>query len=185
MEKSEEEVINLLRSKVALLLREWNRPEHLFSLDADRAVLLVIDMQNFVGSPRVGPAFPSSGEVIRNINTLVDHCHGMMIPVIWIRQNFTVRESEAGFYPLFHRGPFSGEVYNSSQGTEICEDLHYNPALDHQVTKNGYSAFSRGASNLEDTLMPIPGELPGHQYNAGGPMEAHNQECGARRLEVS
>jgi ureidoacrylate peracid hydrolase len=154
MEKNEEIAITTLRNKAASLVREWNRPVHLFKLDRGRAALILIDMQNFVCSPGDGRLLPGVNEVIRNINMLADHCHGNNIPVIWLRQNFTIDEkgSDAGLYPLFHRKPLSGDICNRSTATEICRELHYDPALDREVLKKRYSAFSRGASNLGETL---------------------------------
>jgi ureidoacrylate peracid hydrolase len=152
-----EEIVTAIRNRAELLLREWNRPEHLYKLDKDRAVFIVIDMQNFVCSPGDGQPLSGLNEVIRNINTLADHFHDSGIPVIWIRQNFTgdEKENDAGLYPLFHRKPLSGEVCNRSRGTEISADLHYDNALDIQVPKNRYSAFIRGASNLEEILKSL------------------------------
>ncbi len=157
MNKDDETAIKALRNRATLLMREWNRPDHLFKLDKDRVTLLVVDMQNFVCSPRDGHPLPDVNEVIKNINILVDHCHRMKIPVIWIRQNLTIdgKGSDAGLYPLFHRKPLSEDVCNRSRGTEIFGDLHYDHVLDRQVIKNRYSAFIRDASNLYETLKSL------------------------------
>lgn len=157
MKESEETAIKSLRWRTETLLKEWNRPEHLFSPDAKRAVLLVIDMQNFVCSPTDGHPLPSTDEVIKNINMLADHCRRKEIPIVWIRQNFTVdeKENDAGLYPLFHRRPLSQEICNRSRGTEIYGDLHVDHTVDYKIMKNRYSAFCRGASNLDETLKSL------------------------------
>jgi len=157
MKKKKNPAIRHLRNRAAFLMREWNRPEHLFRPDKEKAVFIVIDMQNFCCSPREGRFLQSMDDVIRNINLLADHCHKEKIPVIWIRQSFNIdqNKSDAGLYPLFHRRPLSEEICNGSRGTEIYEELHFDRGIDCEVIKNRYSPFATGASNINEILRTL------------------------------
>jgi len=152
-----EKAIDTLRGGVARLIKEWDRPEHLFAPDRERAAFIVIDMQNFACLPHGGNSLPGIEEIVNTINRVVHHCRRIRIPVVWIRQNYTLDEkgSDAGLYPRFHRQPLSADLCNRSAGTEIYRELQYDPALDHQVFKNRYSPFIPGASNLAETLKSL------------------------------
>jgi ureidoacrylate peracid hydrolase len=149
--------VDTLRGSAARLINEWGRPGHLFAPDRERAAFIVIDMQNFACQPHGGHVLPGIREAGDTINRVADQCRRLRIPVVWIRQNFTVDEkgNDAGLYPLFHRQPLSGDLCNRSWGTGIHRELHYDPALDHQLFKNRYSPFIPGASNLAETLKSL------------------------------
>jgi ureidoacrylate peracid hydrolase len=147
-------------------IRERGRPQHVYAIDKEKAVLIVIDMQNFVCEPRDGHGMRGLAAAIASINSLVDFFHRERLPVIWIRQSFTADEhgNDAGLYCEFHRKPLSPEVMNLGHGTEVNSRLHFDRGLDYEVLKNRYSAFAGGSSKLKGVL----GELGRTQLVVAG-----------------
>jgi len=130
------------------------RSDNKFVLDRQKASLVIIDMQNFSCSPANRKTLPHIHNVIKQINKLVDFCHEMQVPVIWVRQNFTLdsKGTDAGLYTLFHRMDQVNSICNRSKETEIIPEMHFNPSLDHVVFKNRYSAFLSKPPELQEKL---------------------------------
>ena len=59
---------------------EWERPENLFLLDAQKAAFVTIDMQNFSCAPSGRNSLPHIHTVIQQINHLADFCRELSIP---------------------------------------------------------------------------------------------------------
>ncbi len=116
-------------------------------------------MQNFSCSPAKGGALPHLGEVISQINRLADFCHGIGVPVIWVRHNINITpdqgSTDAGLYPAFHDPNQVRSVSDRSNGTEIFPSMHFDPALDHVVFKNRYSAFLSNPPELLQKLESL------------------------------
>ncbi len=125
-----------------------------FLLDARKAAMVVIDMQNFSCAPSKGEALPHIHEVIKQINKLVDFCHKIQVPVIWVRQNFTTDNAgtDTGLYPVFHDPEHLKEMANKGKGTELFSEMHFNPSTDHVVFKNRYSAFLSNPPELREKI---------------------------------
>ena len=96
-------------------------------------------------------------KVVNNINEIVDLCRRKNIPVIWIRQNFTVKrgKNDGGLYDKSHQTPLSREITNLGSGTEIYKELHFDKKKDHVVFKNRYSAFESKISKLDNILKKL------------------------------
>jgi ureidoacrylate peracid hydrolase len=79
--------------------------------------------------------------------------------VIWVRHNFNIASdpagTDAGLYPAFHDLSDIGNVSNLSSGTEIYPGMHYDPAVDHVVFKNRYSAFLSSPPQLQERLESL------------------------------
>ena len=130
------------------------RPENVFAINPEKAVFVIIDMQNFVCSPSDGRRLEGLDSVIKNINNLAECCRNSNVPVIWLRHNFDMDDGEddAGLYPLFHRRPISAGMFNEGPDTEIYEGMNFDREKDITVLKNRYSAFAPGSSKLKEVL---------------------------------
>ncbi|NQT77186.1 MAG: cysteine hydrolase [Bacteroidetes bacterium] len=155
------EVIQFLRHKTDQLISEWKREDILFDIKPPQAALIIIDMQNFVCAPENGHGIQGIDEVINNTNHLVDICHELSIPVIWVRENInTIGDStNGGLYPLFHDREHLNAIENLGHGTEIYSEMHFDKSKDFVVFKNRYSAFIPAPSDLHKTLTSIGRKL--------------------------
>ena len=135
------------------------RPENIYTLDAEQAALVVIDMQNFVCAPEDGNAFAGIDKIIENTNALVDLCHDKKIPVIWVRHTISTHDdnTDGGLYPLFHDNAHLRSVENQAESTEIYQGMHLDENKHHIVLKCRYSAFmpDPSQSELEETLQSL------------------------------
>ncbi len=147
-------MLRKLRAELYPLFRQWGRPECLFSPSAAKAALVVIDMQNFSCAPVSHEAMPRIGLVVGRINRLADFCRTADIPVIWVRQNITEKPGrhDGGLYPAFHDEKHWKNEANMGPGTEIFPEMHLDPARDHVVFKNRYSALLSRPPGLREKL---------------------------------
>ncbi|MEW5822536.1 MAG: isochorismatase family cysteine hydrolase [Cyanobacteriota bacterium] len=143
-----------LDEKMTMVLKAWERNEHVFDFDIDKAALIVVDMQNYYCSPSFGVFFEDIENVIANINSISELCRMKNIPVIWLRQNFTVSETQSddGLYAKLHKKPLNKELCNLHDGTKLYNKLNINKSYDYEITKNRYSAFINNSSTLHDIL---------------------------------
>jgi len=143
-----------LRRETAPALRQTGRPTHLFRLDPSKAVLVIIDMQNFSCAPSGDAPMPGIAVAVAGTNRLADHCRSLGVPVIWVRQSITCGEAggDGGLYAAFHDRDHVKSICNSGKGTEIFRDMHFDPAKDHVVFKNRYSAFLSDPPELRQKL---------------------------------
>jgi ureidoacrylate peracid hydrolase len=147
-------VLEELRRETAPVLRQTGRPAHLFRLDPSKAALVIIDMQTFSCAPSGEPAMPGIASAVASTNRLADHCRSLGVPVIWVRQNITCgpEGNTGGLYGAFHDKDHVKAICNKGKGTEIFRDMHFDPAKDHVVFKNRYSAFLSDPPELKQTL---------------------------------
>lgn len=151
---SENEDATVLFEKAAVYLNGLGRKGNVFELSARDAVLLAVDMQNFVCRPEAGSALPAIERVIGRMNLLVDFCHVHAIPVIWLRHGFTQKNErdDVGLYRFFHKQPLDPAMFNQGEITEIYAGMHLDLDQDFVIGKNRYSAFATGSSRLESLL---------------------------------
>ena len=155
-DNKEQEVICQVWGKASACMDSMGRKSNLFIPAPDRAALVVVDMQNFVCSPTDGRSLPGMEKVVEKINQLVDFCHNINIPVIWLRQNFNRinGKDDAGLYSAFHKSPLARGMYNQGADTDIYPAMHLNKN-DHVLLKNRYSAFAPGSSFLDSLLTEL------------------------------
>ena len=129
-------------------------------VDPDRAVLLVIDMQNAFGSP--GGMFDKAGiditgiqEAVAPTRTAVEAARGAGIKVVWVKMGFHPDLSDMGAedvpngFLLLHLGVRDGVLSRDLWGTEIVDEL--TPMDDEPVIwKTRFSAFYR--TELDELL---------------------------------
>lgn len=149
-------VIKKIQDRTNQFIAMEGRPEKLFSVSQERAVLLVVDMQKFVCAPDKGRGLPGIKTVVENTNKLVDSCHDKEIPVIWVRHHIPP-DGDQGLYPLFHNEEHINTVECGSPETEIYERMHVDESIDHIVFKERYSAFmpDPSKSGLRKTLLKL------------------------------
>ncbi len=139
--------------------QQSNRPENHFVLDASKACVVIIDMQNFSCAPAKGEALPYLDEVVIQINRLADFSRRIGVPVIWVRHNINITTdqvgTDSGLYPVFHDMDDVRSVSNLSSGTEIFPSMHFVPATDFVVFKNRYSAFLSNPPKLLQKLESL------------------------------
>lgn len=150
-------VIDQLNENANRFLTLWERPEHVFTLQPTKMALIVVDMQKYYCASGLGRSLDNLEETIKNINAVVDLCHQMNIPVIWLRQNFTTLDgkSDAGLYEVLHKQPLAKGLCNLHEDTCIYPEFHLDDLTDYQITKNRYSAFINNSSNLHETLQKL------------------------------
>lgn len=152
--KMETEVINYLRQKTDQMISDWGRKEVLFKINIEKSALVIIDMQNFVCTAKKGKGLRGIENVISNTNKLVDICHQLSVPVIWVKENINTNNSssDGGLYSLFHDSEHIKIIENHGVGTEIYSKMHFNQTTDYVVFKNRYSAFLTETSELQSLL---------------------------------
>jgi len=147
----------LPREIVERLERRRGR-RHIFErLEPARTALVVIDMQHSFVAPEAASAVPAAREVVPNINRLAAAVRAAGGKVAWVQATYT-REGP-GYWPLFFDYMVSPEVSArilagltvGSPGHALWHELDVRSG-DLRVTKNRYSAFFPGASELPDIL---------------------------------
>jgi ureidoacrylate peracid hydrolase len=152
--------------KVDAYMKDLGRGKNIFRLKAQNAVLLAVDMQDFVCRPESGRALPQIDKTIERLNLLVDFCHEHGIPVIWLKQCFTKKgeSDDVGLYRRFHKQPLDPAMFNHEAACEIHAEMHLAPDRDFVVVKNRYSPLVPGSSRLASLLSG----LGRHQLILGG-----------------
>jgi ureidoacrylate peracid hydrolase len=150
------QILDELRARTEALMEKMGRARHLFTIEADACVLVVIDMQNFACRSGGDSPFIGLEGTIDNIDSLAGRCRELAIPVVWIRHAFDAGPTgnDAGLYPRFHGGRLDPDLLRTSSGTELYEALAVDSA-DPVVFKNRYSCFSPGASELPQLLEDL------------------------------
>jgi ureidoacrylate peracid hydrolase len=154
---AENEIIKSLKQKTKDILHLWNRENHVFQVQKDNAALIVVDMQTYYCTKALQISFFDFEIVIENINRLVKQCHSENIPVIWLRQNFSIDEKsdDSGLYADLHSKPIDKDLCNFNNGTNIDKSMLIDSNNDYQITKKRYSAFINGSSEITDVLKKI------------------------------
>jgi ureidoacrylate peracid hydrolase len=130
---------------------------HLFDeLDARRSALLVIDMQNAFVAPGAPVEVPAARAIVPAINRLAAELRKRGVPVIWVlHENLKNGENWSAFFDVFITPEKRAAAAKAlASGHEMQKPW---PALtidksDLKVTKNRYSAFIAGSSDLAKVL---------------------------------
>ena len=126
------------------------------ALTPARTALIVVDMQNyFMADGQLG-CCPVAREIVPNVNRLSKSLRGAGGHVVWI-QNAAPAEtlqSWANLHELYstqNRDTRMAGLQTGSEGYELWETLNVQ-VQDSRVEKTRYSAFIRGASDIEQKL---------------------------------
>jgi ureidoacrylate peracid hydrolase len=131
---------------------------HVFeNLESSRTAIIVIDMQNNFVMKGAPSEVPVAREIVPNINRLAAAARHSGGRVVWVITTFT--KEGPGYWSLFFDHFVNPELsddilQNLSEGQpghEIWQGLDVKPE-DPVVTKNRYSAFLPGSSNIVEIL---------------------------------
>jgi ureidoacrylate peracid hydrolase len=131
---------------------------HLFdALESRRTALVVIDMQRSFVLPEAASAVPAARAIVPAINRLAAAMRAAGGCVAWVQATYT-REGP-GYWPLFFdymvTPALSAQILEGlvegSPGHALWHELEVQPG-DLRATKNRYSAFFPGASDLPPKL---------------------------------
>jgi len=139
------------------IIAKYDR-EHVYEdLAPTTTALVVVDMQNTFMDEATGHAFcPESLEIVPNINRLAEAVRATGGKVVWIVSAYTP-ETMLGWKTLCGMvGPERtakrlGNLTDGATGHHLWHELKTEPQ-DIWVTKNRYSPFIPGASNLAEVL---------------------------------
>ena len=147
----------LLNNRRKDLMSIWNREEKVFKIKKHKLALIVVDMQEYYCHLGLKLNIDGFKSTIENINKLVDICHRLNIPVIWLRQHFNITDdySDAGHYPVLHSQPVEPKLCNDHCETQVSHLLNKNTAIDIELKKNRYSAFINNSSELDKKLKEL------------------------------
>ena len=131
--------------------------QHPFDMiDPRTTALLVIDMQNYFLKPGHQGEIASAREIVPNINKLATELRNRGGHVIWIRNTTTDTRESWSNYHAFLQKPERAErrLASMETGQDGLEYWHLNDIQpeDGKVTKNRYSAFIEGSSDIEHQL---------------------------------
>jgi len=128
-----------------------------FTLDPHKAVLIIIDMQEFSCAMEDEWSRAALDSVVEGINQLACACRKSDIPVIWVRHNIHSKGNlnDGGFFQLFHDEKRTRAVMDYGSGTEIFSGMNVDTAQDHIVFKNRYSAFLAKPPELQRKLEEL------------------------------
>lgn len=127
------------------------------SFPAVRTALLVIDMQNNFVAPGMPSEVAAARGIVPNINRLARAVRAAGATVVWVRNIFTPENREDwsvffdGFYTPETREKVLASLAKDGPGQALWPALEI-AEEDWQVTKNRFSAFIQGASDLEARL---------------------------------
>ena len=128
-----------------------------FTLNSDKAALVIIDMQEFSCVTEDESRRIALERVIIHINHLATTCRRLNIPVIWVRHNLHSNSNlnDGGFFELFHDEKRTHAVMDYGNGTKIYSKMDVDTARDHIVFKNRYSAFLAKPPELQHKLKEL------------------------------
>jgi ureidoacrylate peracid hydrolase len=125
-------------------------------IDPRKTALLVVDMQNYFVKQGHQSEIAGAREIVPNINRLAAELRRRGGHVVWIRNGTNdTRESWSNYHD-FLQTPERAErrLQSMDVGADGYEYWHLNDIRpeDAQITKNRYSAFIQGSSNIEPHL---------------------------------
>lgn len=128
-----------------------------FTLDPERAALVIIDMQKFSCAADTEERRKAIDRLVLQINRLAHSCRNRNIPVIWVRHNIQSKdgENDGGFFDLFHDKQRMSAVMDQGPGTDLFSGMDVDSARDHIVFKNRYSAFLASPPELQNKLQEL------------------------------
>ncbi|HEU65597.1 MAG TPA: cysteine hydrolase [Chloroflexi bacterium] len=125
-----------------------------WDINPERTALVVVDMQNCFVDPQGGLYSPGFKEQVPRINKIAKSCREHGILVIWVK--FVTRPDflDAGYLlAITPDEAFSSTMWHieGTKGVELYPELEVHDE-DLIVTKNRYSAFIAGSSELDRIL---------------------------------
>lgn len=129
-------------------------------IELARTALIVIDMQNAFVAPGYVSEVPIARDIVPNINRLAAEVRRGGGTVVWIQSAFTpavLNEWSSFFGSVYSRERSEKVIAALTAGTEghkIWPKLEPKPG-DMYVTKNRFSCFIQGSSDLEARLRQI------------------------------
>ena len=125
------------------------------SFPARATALLVVDMQNHWLDPRGACYIPHAREIVPNVNRLAKALRAAGGTVVWIQSSIGKKGRDA--WPLFFENLTENGEFERAELTvghamhALWKELDIQPS-DSRVSKNRFSPFIAGASNLEQLL---------------------------------
>jgi len=147
-----------LPEEIVERMRQRRGSLHIFDrLEAARTALVVIDMQHSFVSADSASSVPAARAIVPNVNRLAAALRAAGCTVAWVQATYT--RTGPGYWPLFFDYMVTPEVsarileglVAGSPGHALWHELEVLPA-DLRVTKNRYSAFFPGSSELPQLL---------------------------------
>ena len=130
---------------------------HLYDrLERERTALVVIDMQNAFVAPGAPVEVPAARGIVPNINRLAAELRGRGGHVVWVRNTTSGTLESWSNYHGYLQTPERTKVRLDAMeiGADGYDFWHLNDIRpeDGQLTKNRYSAFLQGSSDIERHL---------------------------------
>ncbi len=143
--------------RAALRARRGGQDHVFLAPDAGRTALLVIDMQNVFVAPGAPLEVPLARGIVGNVNRLAAALRSLGSTIVWVRSTFsdTGRGSWPAYFAYFAPGidgeRLRAEFYPGADGHAFWHELAID-AGDLTIDKDRFSAFIKGASELEEVL---------------------------------
>ena len=146
--------------RMALRERRGGRRHVFDDVDPQQTALLIIDMQNAFLAPGAPLEVPLARGIVGNINRLAARLRALGSRVIWVRSTFA-KDGPGSFGVYFeHFAPGDGgekiraNFFEGAEGHAFWHELdRYDTDL--VVSKNRFSAFIEGASELDQQLRAL------------------------------
>ena len=127
------------------------------TFDAAKTAFLVIDMQNFYVAE-----VDTAVSIVPNVNKIAASCRNKGVPVFWVIMRCAEKEGAPSQWALYHDHFFTEakgqnhltKLSPGNAGYEIYPDLEVKDE-DRIVTKNRFSPFIIGASDLHNILQSM------------------------------
>ena len=125
-------------------------------LDPAHTALAVVDMQSLFCEPGAPGEVAAARGIIEPINRLTRALRALGVPVFWVLHQNRIEDGKSDWELFFQHVVADPEVRRRTVDSlarrqEVWRGLETSPQ-DAVVTKNRYSAFSAGASPLEEML---------------------------------
>jgi ureidoacrylate peracid hydrolase len=126
------------------------------AIEARKAALVVVDMQNYFVKQGHQSEIPAAREIVPNINRLAAELRRRGGHVVWVRNGTNDTRESWSNYHTYLQSPDRAErrLKSMEVGEDGYEYWHLNDIRpeDAQITKTRYSAFIQGSSNIERHL---------------------------------
>ena len=126
------------------------------NIDASKAALVVIDMQNYFMKPGMAAEVPVARDIVPNINRLASALRKASGKVVWVISTFdedTYQEWSVlnNLFSDDRRKAMMENLVKGKDGHKLWSGFDVKPS-DLHIEKNRYSAFMQGSSNLDAQL---------------------------------
>jgi ureidoacrylate peracid hydrolase len=149
--------VRIRQSIIERLMARRGRVHWFERLDPKRTALAVIDMQSMFCDPGSPAEVQAARGIADSINRLTAALRAIDVPVFWVLHANQQREGGSDWDLFFDHVVADPEIRRRTIASlapgeqEVWSGLHTAPQ-DVKLAKNRYSAFSRGASQLEQAL---------------------------------